>query len=594
MRWLTNILTDIPIRRKLMVITVMASVIALLLAGSIIVTYEILAYRTQKAQEIAVQAEILASSVAASLVFSDPKAGQEYLNALRANPEIAAAGMYASGGALFASYVRPGAQLRPPPPQAEEIGQRFEGDELIVFWPVKEGKKQVGSVYLRLGTEPLTSRLLRYGGIILLVMLGSLLITLPISMRMHTVIANPIREIAEAARQVAAGQIVVRPTAHPRADEIGLLEEKFGQMAQSLQEKVDIARQIALGDLAVKATPQSDQDALGNAFVAMIENLQEKAAFAKQIATGDLTVQVRLQSERDVLGKALATMVENLRDMNRQVGEGVNVLTSSSSAILTGTTQVAAGATEAATVMRETTTTLDEVKQTAQVSSQKAKYVSEAAQKAAQVSQTGRASVEDSIEGMLQIREQMELIGDSIMRLSEQSQAIGEIIATVNDLSEQSNLLAVNASIEAAKAGEHGKGFAVVAQEVKSLAEQSKQATAQVRAILGDIQKATGSAVLATEQGSKAVEAGVKQSKDAGEAIRQLTESIGESAQAASQIAVSAQQQLAGMDQLGQAMENIKVSTTQNMESTRQAEVAAHDLHELGQRLKELVGRYKV
>jgi methyl-accepting chemotaxis protein len=244
--------------------------------------------------------------------------------------------------------------------------------------------------------------------------------------------------------------------------------------------------------------------------------------------------------------------------------------------------------------MAETATMLDEVKQTALVSSQKAKYVSEAAQKAAQVSHTGKRSVEESIEGMQQIREQMELIADSIMRLSEQSQAIGEIIASVNDLSEQSNLLAVNASIEAAKAGEHGKGFAVVAQEVKSLAAQSKQATTQVRGILGDIQKATGSAVLAIEQGAKVVEIGVKQSKDAGDAIRQLTESIGESASAASQIAVSAQQQLAGMDQLAQAMENIKVSTTQNMQSTRQAETAAHRLHELGQKLKELVGRYKV
>src|SRR4030067_173625 len=109
---------------------------------------------------------------------------------------------------------------------------------------------------------------------------------------------------------------------------------------------------------------------------------------------------------------------------------------------------------------------------------------------------------------MHRIQEQMESIAQSIVRLSEQGQAIGEIIATVNDLAEQSNMLAVNAAIEAAKAGEQGKGFAVVAQEVKSLAEQSKQATAQVRTILGDIQKATSGAVMATEQGSKAGETG--------------------------------------------------------------------------------------
>ena len=102
---------------------------------------------------------------------------------------------------------------------------------------------------------------------------------------------------------------------------------------------------------------------------------------------------------------------------------------------------------------------------------------------------------------MNHIREQMESIADSVVRLSEQGQAISEIIATVNDIAEESNLLAVNAAIEATRAGEFGKGFAVVAQEVKSLAEQSRQATAQVRTILMEVQKATSAAVMATEQG---------------------------------------------------------------------------------------------
>jgi methyl-accepting chemotaxis protein len=188
----------------------------------------------------------------------------------------------------------------------------------------------------------------------------------------------------------------------------------------------------------------------------------------------------------------------------------------------------------------------------------------------------------------------MESIAESIVRLSEQSQSIGEIIATVNDLAEQSNLLAVNAAIEAAKAGEQGKGFAVVAQEVKSLSEQSKQATAQVRTILGDIQRATSAAVLATEQGNKAVQAGVKQTTETGEAIRLLADSIAEAAQAATQIAASSQQQMVGMDQVALAMENIKQASVQNVSGTRQAEVAAQSLHELGQKLQQLAAQYKV
>jgi methyl-accepting chemotaxis protein len=282
------------------------------------------------------------------------------------------------------------------------------------------------------------------------------------------------------------------------------------------------------------------------------------------------------------------------RTITRHLRESITQLSSSSAEILATTTQVAAGAAETATAVSETTATVEEVKQTAQVSSQKAKAVSESAQRVAQVSQAGRKSVEDATQGMHRIQEQMESIAGSIVRLSEQSQAIGEIIATVNDLAEQSNLLAVNAAIEAARAGEQGKGFAVVAQEVKSLAEQSKQATAQVRTILGDIQKATGAAVLATEQGSKAVEAGVKQSAEAGESIRLLAEGIAEAAQAATQIAASSQQQMAGMDQVAQAMENIKQASTQNVAGTKQAETAAQGLHELGQKMKQLAAQYKV
>jgi len=284
---------------------------------------------------------------------------------------------------------------------------------------------------------------------------------------------------------------------------------------------------------------------------------------------------------------------ERMSALMLEMQETVMVLAASTSDILAATGQVASGSAETATAVSQTMATVEEAKQTAQLSADKAKHVAEIAQKTADSSRSGKKSVDESVEAMRRIQEQMGSIAESIVRLAEQSQAIGEIIATVNDLAEQSNLLAVNAAIEAARAGEQGKGFAVVAQEVKSLAAQSKQATAQVRAILGDVQKATSGAVLATEQANRAVEVGVKLSSEVGESIRVLAESIGDAARAATQIAVSAQQQLIGMDQAVLAIQNIRQASTQNVAGTRQAEAAAQKLHELGCKLKQLAEQYR-
>jgi methyl-accepting chemotaxis protein len=195
---------------------------------------------------------------------------------------------------------------------------------------------------------------------------------------------------------------------------------------------------------------------------------------------------------------------------------------------------------------------------------------------------------------MEEIRERVEAIARDILTLSEQTQQIGEITATVNDLADQSNILALNASIEAAKAGEHGKGFAVVATEVRNLAEQSKGATAQVRRILGDIQKATTAAVLATEQGTKVVEEGLELSSRAGDGIRSLAETIREASHAVQQIAASAHQQSVGMDQIASAMKDVNEGTAQFAAGAQQSQRATEDLNDLSGQLAALTERYRV
>jgi methyl-accepting chemotaxis protein len=285
----------------------------------------------------------------------------------------------------------------------------------------------------------------------------------------------------------------------------------------------------------------------------------------------------------------VASTAEKLQQLGKQIEGAVNIVTTYVGEIQINASQVAASAMETSAAISETTTTLEEVKLTSHLAHEKALAVSRNAQTAAQVSEKGRSAVEKTLEGMSAIERQMKLIGEGIEQVSQQSHAIAKIVASVNELAEQSNLLAVNAAIEAASAGQHGRGFAVVAQEVRSLSVQSKQATAQVRVILSDIQKAVVSAVRATEQGHKAVEAGVRQSTDAGEALKTLASSVDETAQASIQIAASSQQQLAGVEQVALAMENIRQASTKNAEGTRSTEKAAGNLRQLSGTLKELV-----
>jgi methyl-accepting chemotaxis protein len=335
---------------------------------------------------------------------------------------------------------------------------------------------------------------------------------------------------------------------------------------------VAVATSIIEGDLDVEVPEDSSGDEVGTLM----------RSFGEMIASLQQQIRVRRQAEED------------LQEQVRQIAREAGVLSASIEAITASTRQLASSAMETATSVNETMTTIEEVRQTTELASQKAGEVSAGSQQVVQTAQSGQQATDQTLEGMNQMQTQMAGIAESIVRLSEQSQTIGQIITTVDDLAEQSNLLAVNASIEAARAGEEGKSFAVVAEEIRNLAEQSKQSTRQVRSLLTDIQQATRAAVMAAEQGSKRVEAGVSQAAAAGEAIGTLAESVAESSRAAMQIAASGQQQLTGMDQIVEAMESIREASTQNAASTQQVETSARNLDEVGQRLNKLVSQNQI
>jgi len=332
------------------------------------------------------------------------------------------------------------------------------------------------------------------------------------------------------------------------------------------------------------------------------EPVNEAMRLARFYASGDFTARFdekipvagEFVAYRDALNTIGIELQRLMKLINEELYEGVSVLSSASSEILTVTTQLATASSQTATTVNDTSDTVEGVRKKTDIVILKSKSVSEKAMKAITVSGEGQKSVQEILDGMNHIQRQMDTIGMSVIKLSEQSQAIGEIIATVTDISEQSNLLAVNASIEAAKAGDFGKGFAVVAHEIHNLAEQSKQATANIRTILTDIQRGVSSAVVSTEQGTRSVADAVRLTSDAREAIEVLTRSIADSSREAIEITTSIQEQAAGVDQISLAMEKIRDAAQKNLEITRKVEKTAEDLHELGVRLKKLTVQYHV
>jgi methyl-accepting chemotaxis protein len=322
--------------------------------------------------------------------------------------------------------------------------------------------------------------------------------------------------------------------------------------------------------------------------------------FMTEVGQGDLSSRLKLNGngrKKDpltVLGHRLNEMVSNLQNVIRQIREAASALSAQSSEILATTTQQASGATEQSAAVSQATTTVDQIKTIAEQLVTRSRTVADNAQRTVEVSRTGQEISRETIAGMGQIKTRVDVIEENILALSERTLQIGEIIDAVNDIASQSNMLALNAAVEAARAGEQGKGFAVVAQEVRELAERSTQATAQVKAILSDIQKATASTAMATEEGKKGVDSGVTLVAQLRDTIDQLAGVIDESAQSAMQMTAGGQQQTTGMEQVAVTMGNINQVTMQSMASTRQAERSAQELNDLARSLAEIVEQYQV
>lgn len=324
--------------------------------------------------------------------------------------------------------------------------------------------------------------------------------------------------------------------------------------------------------------------------------LAQFGAFVMAVGAGDLTRRLpeRGGSELQRFGGALNDMAGALGTIAGQtvgLAEAVNAATAQ---IRASSQEQAAAVAEQLSAIEETTATLSEITQSGAQITRRVQEVEHSALATVQASDDGLRAVAATVQSMDGINDQVETVAATIVSLSERTQTIGEIILAVTTMAERAHLLALNASIEAAAAGEHGRTFSVVAAEIKRFAEQARDATDQVRTNLGEIQQGINASVMLTEEAAKRVAAGRQQTGASERTIRNMAENLQDSVQAFQQIVAATNQHQIGLEQVMQALDSIRQAATQTATATRHLEHASADLNNRSEGLVAMARKYRL
>jgi twitching motility protein PilJ len=331
------------------------------------------------------------------------------------------------------------------------------------------------------------------------------------------------------------------------------------------------------------------------------ENLRNQEAVLRlldemgDLADGDLTVEAEVtESITGAIADSINYTIDSLRTLVGEINRATEQVTAASTEAQDITTRLLAAAQKQSEQIAEAGTAVQQMAQSIHEVSANANQSAEVAQRSLQAATQGAVAVQNTISGMNDIRAQIQETSKRIKRLGESSQEIGEIVELISDITEQTNILALNAAIQAASAGEAGRGFTVVAEEVQRLAERSSEATKQIGAIVKTIQQDTNDAVSAMERSTEGVVEGAKLSDAAGQALNEIGEVTASLAGLIASISQATRAQTEMEQKVTQLMQEIQAITSQTTEGTRQTAGSIGQLTTLAEELRASVSGFKL
>jgi len=465
-------------------------------------------------------------------------------------------------------------QLQPNTPFGTESTNLVFKDTIIEVTDIASpvGGGALGSIHIGLNITQIKMNIRNILLKIIYVGAGSLLALSIITVILATIIIAPVRDLMRVAEALGSGDLSKKANVKS-ADELGQLGTTLNNTIDRLQGLVQT---------------EADRDK-------MQHQVMDLLSIVSGAAEGDLTVKAEVTA--DALGSvadAFNLMINGLTALVSQASNVAHEIQSSTGDILQASERMRRGAEQQTAQIQGASGAVNEMSHTIQRMAENAEAATQASLKATQAAVKGGSSVSETIKGMQRIRAAVQTTGKKIKGLGERSLEIGAIIEVINEIATQTNLLALNAAIEAARAGEQGKGFAVVADEVRKLAERAARATKDITSLIKGIQVETSEAVTVMEEGTREVEEGTKLADQAGAALREIEQIVKQTSGLVTDITNSAANQVKVSESVVTSMDSISKLTQDTTKGVQDTVETIGRLAELSKRLTDAIGRFKL